>query len=90
MQYFAIIYIHPMKANIPHTFLGLTYTHLDELINSKISIHTHIKQDIILINLRLIHVKDMRYNNIYPGILDSNFGGEGFLGFAYVKSESRH
>ena len=41
MQYFVTIYIHPMSLNattnfsevlgIPHAFLGLTYTHPDEL-----------------------------------------------------------
>lgn len=31
MQYFLTIYIHPMRGNIPHAFLGLTYTHPDEL-----------------------------------------------------------
>lgn len=37
MQYFVTIYINPMAFNttdimvIPHAFLGLTYTHPDEL-----------------------------------------------------------
>lgn len=30
MPYFATIYIHPMKANIPHAFLCLTRKHPDE------------------------------------------------------------
>ena len=32
----------------------------------------------------------MWYNNIYPSILDSNFGDEGFWGFAPVESKSNH
>ncbi|WP_244914866.1 hypothetical protein [Helicobacter equorum] len=32
----------------------------------------------------------MWYNNIYPSILDSNFGGEGFFGFAPVESTTNH
>ena len=31
MKYFITIYIDPMKANIPHIFLGFTNKHLDEL-----------------------------------------------------------
>lgn len=31
MPYFITIYIHPMKANIPHAFLGLTRKHPNEL-----------------------------------------------------------
>ena len=32
----------------------------------------------------------MWYKNIYPSILDYNFGGEGFWGFAPVKSKTSH
>ena len=91
MQYFVTLYIHPMQGiNIPHAFLGLTHIHPDELDKLK---------DIDIYNYQigyysdkptLIYVKDMWYNNIYPSILDSNFGGEGFFGFAPVESTTNH
>ncbi|WP_237416238.1 hypothetical protein [Helicobacter saguini] len=34
--------------------------------------------------------KSKWYENVYPSILDSNFNGEGFFGFAPVKSASNH
>ena len=82
MSHFATIYIHPMQgANIPHAFLGLTHTHPDELDSLKdIDIYKY-QAGYYSDKPTLIHVKDMWYNNIYPSILDSNFGGEGFFGF---------
>ena len=91
MSYFATIYIHPMQgANIPHAFLGLTHTHPDELDSLKdIDIYKY-QAGYYSDKPTLIHVKDMWYNNIYPSILDSNFGGEGFFGFAPVESATNH
>ena len=100
MSYFATIYIHPMSLNattnfseilgIPHAFLGLTHTHPDELDSLKdIDIYKY-QVGYDSDKPTLIHVKDMWYNNIYPSILDSNFGGEGFWGFAPVKSKTSH
>ena len=91
MQYFVTIYIHPMQGvNIPHAFLGLTHTHPDELDSLKdIDIYKY-QVGYDSDKPTLIHVKDKWYNNIYPSILDSNFGGEGFWGFAPVKSKTNH
>ena len=91
MQYFVTLYIHPMQGiNIPHAFLGLTHTHPDELDKLKdIDIYKY-QTGYYSDKPTLIHVKDMWYNNIYPSILDSNFGGEGFFGFAPVESATNH
>ncbi len=82
MSYFVTIYIHPMQGvNIPHAFLGLTHTHPDELDSLKdIDIYKY-QVGYDSDKPTLIHVKDKWYNNIYPSILDSNFGDEGFWGF---------
>ena len=83
MKYFVTMYIKNMQALsiIPHAFLGLTHTHPDELDSLKdIDIYKY-QVGYDSDKPMLIHVKDKWYNNIYPSILDSNFGDEGFWGF---------
>ena len=90
MQYFVTLYIHPMQGNIPHAFLGLTHTHPDELDKLKDIDICKYQVGYYSDKPTLIHVKDKWYNNIYPSILDSSFGDEGFFGFAPVESTTNH
>ena len=95
MQYFVTIYIHPMKINIPHAFLGLTHTYSDELDkigDIEIEKYSNPQYDPFT-QSHFNAIKKERgkwHENIYPSILNDEFSGEGFFGFGPVESKSNH
>lgn len=95
MQYFVTIYIHPMKINIPHAFLGLTHTHpneLDKLGNIEIEKYDMPRYDSFTQSYFNATKKEKGkwYEQIYPSILDSNFKNEGFFGFGPITHASNN
>ena len=105
MQYFVTIYIHPMSLNvttnfseilgIPHAFLALTHTHLDELdsqSNIEIEKYSNPRYD-SLIGYYFNTIKKDKgkwYERVYPSILSDKFNGEGFFGFGPVTHARNH
>ncbi|WP_304150478.1 hypothetical protein [Helicobacter bilis] len=101
MQYFVTIYINPMAFNttdimvIPHAFLGLTYTHpdeLDSLGDIELEKYSNPQYDSFIGCYFNTIKKDKGkwYERVYPSILDSNFNGEGFFGFGPVTHAKNH
>lgn len=101
MQYFVTIYINPMDFNtrdivvVPHAFLGLTRKHpdeLDKLGNIEIEKYSNPQYDPFTQSYfnAIKKEKGKWYENIYPSILNDEFSGEGFFGFAPVESTTNH
>mgnify|MGYP003377164211 FL=1 len=99
--YFINNTINPMDFNtrdivvVPHAFLGLTRKHpdeLDKLGNIEIEKYDMPRYDSFTQSYcnAIKKEKGKWYEQIYPSILDSNFGGEGFFGFAPVESTTNH
>ena len=100
MKYFATIYIDTMKPKpdfipftIPHAFLGLTHAHPDEKQgNIEIEKYSNPQYDPFTESYFNTIKKDKGkwYERVYPSILDSSFGGEGFFGFGPVTHAANH
>lgn len=85
MPYFITIYIYPMKANIPHAFLGLTRKHPDEL--DKLKFEKNIEHwDYQEGKMKLWRKEEIKWYEKFENV---EFN-DGFYGFAPVKSTSNH
>ncbi|MCX2683860.1 hypothetical protein OQH60_08320 [Campylobacter sp. MIT 21-1685] len=80
MQYFITIYIHPMKANIPHAFLGLSHIHPDDLD----------KQDKQIREEKLKKADWKDFDKKWYESVEINECNDGFFGFAPVESATNH
>ena len=86
MSYYITIYIYPINLNIPHTFLGFTKGKSPDKLDKQ---DDEIRQE----KIKNADWKDSDrkwYENIYLSILSDDFQGEGFFGFAPVKSKTSH
>ncbi|SQC36463.1 Uncharacterised protein [Helicobacter fennelliae] len=85
MPYFVTIYIHPMKANIPHAFLGFTRKHPDELDELKFEKNVEY-WDYNEGKMKLWRKEEIKWYKKFENV-ESN---DGFFGFAPVESTASH
>ncbi|MGX3045819.1 hypothetical protein [Helicobacter sp. T3_23-1056] len=85
MSYFVTIYIHPIREGIPHTFLGLTRKHPDEL--DKLVFEKNIEYwNDILGKIVIFEKEEIKWYEKFESIEFS----DGFYGFASVNGTTNY